>query len=351
MNDSICLIPPEYFIADKSYSNIVEFAFRNSIISDYLRASHTFDRIRDGNCSDFDVLTNLIDHFRKNSDTASRAYRYFSRVLSECFDVDAKDVVSGIVSAEAIWHDTADALLKRENTLFGIISRGELDSIGVAQTPWEYKSLPDKIGNTKLVGVMCPLGARKKSVLDEAPCDDFADLRGYLERFAAAHDNAVLFDELDFEFCEPNLYASSLAYEKYRKGMTLKNSELNILKTQLLRDTFFSCAENEGQLFLILPDASNVSILYQTEQLLDYIDGCISMPVKTVLFAQDVVGFSFALARQAKGYKKITVEAAIGGDDRYLMNDDDVKYWGVGRMPDRMASLSDTPAYIGKIIC
>ena len=345
MRDSICLIQPKNFINDKSYSNLTEFAFRNTLITDYLRLSHAEARVGDGRCSDFDILKSLVESLKNNSDTASRVYRYFSRVLG-CFKMDADDVLAGNISVEELWRETSKALSKRENTLHGMLSRSGIRYLGVAQAPWEYEKLPERIGDATISSVICPLGVREKNILDVDGFDDLSMLRRHLECLAeSGEDIAIFFDEPDFEFCEPNPYGAEMAYNKYRKGLPMKNVERNILRSQLLRDTFFAAAKNERRILFVLPNTENIKVMYQAEQLFDYIDDCIPKRSEVVLFAPDVVSFSFAASCEARKYKKITVEAAICGVDRYLMTDDDVKYWGLGRLPKSFASLCEVPAY------
>ena len=347
MKDSICLIDPEHFINDKSYSNVVELALRESFVINYLRLSGA-NGGKDS-FSDFDLLSDLIGCFVKNSDTSSRAYRFFSSVLKK-FDIDATDVIAGRINAEEIWHKTSGVMFKRENMLSGIIARSGLESIGVAQLPWKYKRLPESIGNTEIVSVACPLGVLGENLVDNGGFAELTALRKSLGEWSELGDFAVLMSELDFEFCEPNLYLSSRAFDKYIQGQPIKNSERDILKTQLLRDLIFAASEKGHCVNLVLPEAQNLKMMYQTEQLLEYIDECITAPVSITLFASDVVAYSFAASCEAKRYKKITVEAAVCGVDRYLIADD-VKYWGKGHVPEKTASLSKTPAHLGEIIC
>ena len=200
MRDSICLIQPKNFINDKSYSNLTEFAFRNALITDYLRLSHAEARVGEGRCSDFDILKSLVESLQKNSDTASRVYRYFSRVLG-CFRIDADDVLSGGISAEELWCETSKTLLRRENTLCGMLSRSGIRSLGVAQAPWEYEKLPERIGDTEISSVICPLGVRGKSILDVVGFDDLSMLRRHLEHLAeAGEDIAIFFDMYVYQF-------------------------------------------------------------------------------------------------------------------------------------------------------
>lgn len=349
MKDSICFIPAEHVISDKSYCNIVEFAFREDLMLDYLRLTSTDERVSDGMCSDFDILVGLIEAFKKNGDDSSRAYKYFSRVLSKCFGIDASSVISGNISADELWTRSADELFRRESSLLKMIARSDLDTLCIAQTPWEYQELTDRIGSVEIKTALCPLGDQKKCILDVHGFDGIEALREYITDIVKKNDNvAVLLDELDFEFSEPNPYVAGVAYDKYRNGVALKNNELNILKAQLLRDLLFACAESKREVSILLSTASNVKILYQTERLLDYIDASLRTPLNVDLFAPDLVSFSFALSCSAKKYKKITVEAAICGIDRYLMSDE-VKYYGVGKLPERSASLAKTPASLVKL--
>ena len=176
-------------------------------------------------------------------------------------------------------------------------------------------------------------------------------LRRHLEHLAeTGEDIAIFFDDFDFEFCEPNPYGAEMAYNKYRKGLPMKNAERNILKSQLLRDTIFAASKNECRILFVLPSTENIKALYQTEQFFDYIDDCIPKRSEVVLFAPDAVSFSFAASHEARKYKKITVEAAICGVDRYLMTDDDVKYWGLGGLPESFASLSEAPVYFDGLL-
>ena len=349
MKDSLSLMPAKHIIHDKSYCNLTEFALQCEDVRIYLCNSGADEKACDGVCSDFDVLHQLIESIKRNGDKSSRVYRYFSRVLKNCFGISSDDVISGDISTDELWHTTSEALLRRENSLHGIISRSELDTIGVAQTPWEYEKMPDKIGNTVIKDVMCPLGARGKSILDAECFSDLAEIRRHFEFWTDTCDCAVLLNELDFEFEEPNLYVASTAYDKIKNGSPLKDNERRILKSQLLRDTFFACAENGRKLMLALPTAANAKILYQTEQLLKYVDESLRIPISLTLFASDAVGFSFACAVASKKHKKITAEAAIGGADCYLINEDEIKYWGVGKLPERYASLSHTPSPFSRV--
>lgn len=352
VKDCLCLIPQKHIIHDKSYCNLTEFALRTEAVRVYLCNSGAERKLCDGKGSDYDVLYQLVEAFKRNGDESSRVYKYFSRVLRNCFEIDANDVILERITTEELWHNTAEKLLKRENSLLGIISRSEIDSIGVAQTPWEYEALPDKIGNTKIKSVLCPLGVCGKSILEIPGFDDLAMLEDHISRLVSPEEECAIFlDSTHLEFEEPNLYAASRAYDKMKKSVTLKDSERRILKTQLLRDTLFACAQNGRELMLVLPTAVNIKMLYQTEQLLDYIDECLRPPIKLTLFATDASGFAFASATAAKRYKKITAEAAVGGVDCYLMDESEIKYWGVGRIPERTASLAATPALFGKIIC
>ena len=352
VKDCLCLIPQNHIIHDKSYCNLTEFALRTEAVRVYLCNSGAERKLCDGKGSDYDVLHRLVEAFKRNGDESSRVYKYFSRVLRSCFEIDANDVILERITTEELWHSTAEKLLKRENSLLGIISRSEIDSIGVAQTPWEYGALPDKIGNTKIKSVLCPLGVCGKSILEISGFDDLAMLEDHMSRLVSLEEECAIFlDSTHLEFEAPNLYAASRAYDKMKKSVTLKDSERRILKTQLLRDTFFACAQNGSELMLVLPGAANVKILYQTEQLLDYIDESLRSPVSVSLFAPDSIGFSFASATAAKRYKKITAEAAVGGVDCYLMDESEIKYWGVGKLPEKTASLAATPALFGKIIC
>ncbi len=349
MKDSICFIPAEHIINDKSYCNIVEFAFREDIILNYLRLTSHDERVSEGKCSDFDILVELIEALRENGDDSSRTYKYFSRVLSVIFDIDAEEVISGKITAEELWRKSSDELFRRENTLLSMLARSNLDTLCIAQTPWDYKELPNKVGNTEIKNVLCLLGDQKKCILDVEGFDGIGMLREHITDLVNKNDEvAVLLDHLDFEFSEPNPYAAGVAYDKYRKGDSLKNNELNILKTQLLRDLIFACAENKRKVSVVLSNVSNIKILYQTEQLLDYIDASLRTPLNITLFAPDVVGFSFASGCGVKGYKKITVEAAICGVDRYLMRDE-VKYFGIGKLPEESASLAKTPASFARL--
>lgn len=351
VKDCLCLIPQNHIIHDKSYCNLTEFALRTEAVRAYLCNSRAESKLCDGGGSDYDVLRQLVECIKRNGDESSRVYRYLSRVLGNCFAIDAESVIKGKISTDELWHTTSRALLERKNTLSAIISRSDIESLGVAQTPWEYEKLPLKIGNTVIKDVMCPLGAYGKSILEIPGFDDLVMLEDHISRLVSPEEECAIFlDSTHLEFEEPNLYAASRAYDKIKNSATLKDSERRILKTQLLRDTFFACAENGRELYLVLPDASNMKIMYQTEQLLDYIDECLRLPIKLTLFAPDAVSFAFTSATAAKRYKKITAEVAVGGVDCYLIDESEIKYWGVGRLPEKTASLAVTPALFGKII-
>ena len=344
MKDLICLIPPEHIAGDKSYSNIAEFALDVGILKEYISVYGKGDLPL--NCSDYDIFRRFITCVRENGDSSSRAYLYFDRMLELSLGISASDVISGDI--DEVWSESAKRLLKRENTLRGIISRSAFDSVGIAISPWETADLPDKLGDTEIKRIVCPLGVRGKSVIDLGGFANLSELCDYVKG-TGEDDCAVFMGELDFEFEKPNLYAASAAYERIVRGQTPKNSDLNILKTQLLRELMLFCAQQERGVMLVLPTAQNVKMMYQTEQLLGYLDEILELPLNITLFAPDAVGFSFALAVAGKTYKKITAEAAICGNDCHFISDNEIRYWGSGGSIEKRASLATTPAHLGAL--
>jgi hypothetical protein len=210
--------------------------------------------------------------------------------------------------------------------------------------------MPEKIGSTEIHPVICPLGVCGESVLDINEFSGHSDFCRYIELWAEMGDCAIFIDELDFEFEKPNPYTAALAYDKILKGLPIKRGELNILKSQLLRDVMLGFPEAGREIFLVLSGASNVKNLYQTEQLIEYIDASAKYPISLTLFASDSVGFSFAKATEAKKHEKITVDTAICEIDCHFITDDEAKYLGVGRLPDKRASLAKTPSPFGRIV-
>ena len=349
MKDYISLIPPEHIINDKHYGNIADLALRTDILSDYLALCGKGGREKTKSLSDYDILRAFVECVRERGDRSSRAYLYFERVLQNTLDVSADDLISGRLSVDELWMDTAEKLVRKENTLRQMICRSTLDSLGVAVEPWEYKKMPERIGNTRIEPVICPLGVKGYGVLDNEHFSGLGDFCRHIDAWSEIGGCAVLLGELDFEFEKPNPYTAALAYDKIVKGLPIKTSEQSILKSQLLREVILGLSERGREIFLVLAGASNIKNLYQTEQLIKYIDESAESPVRLTLFARDAVGFSFALSNAAKCHKKITADVAICDSDCYFITESEIGYLGVGGLPDRRASLASTPAPFGRI--
>lgn len=351
MKDIISLIPPNHIINDKRYGNIADFALRTDILRRYLTLCEPDERIRSGNCSDYDIFRAFIECARKNSDRSSRTYLYFDEVMKNVLGISADELIFGALDSDELWTRVAMALLKDENSLWGIISRSPLESLGVALAPWEKSELPENIGNTEIKRIVCPLGVRGKSIFEAVSFADFDELSAYIRESVKDSDGCAIFiDELDFEFQKPNPYISAMTYNKIQKGLPIKASEMNILKTQALREVILSSAGADREVYFVISSASSIKNLYQTEQLIDYIDESARERVNVTLFAPDAVGYSFALSMKAKNYEKITADAALCGTDCYFITEAEAKYFGVGAMPEKMASLSATPAPFGRIV-
>ena len=347
MTDSLCLISVEKLAENKNYSNIVEFAFRNDLVLSYLINSKVMpdDRIDRG--SDFDMLRGLVESMRCNRDASSRTYIYFDNVLRSGFGISAESVLSGNMTVEELWQITSKVLLKKENSLRDMIARSSLSCLGVAVAPWENAELEGKIGNTEIKKISCPLGNDRKNVWEALNFEDFSRLEDSICRLAKEEKTVAIFmDSLDFEFEKPNPYSASRAYEKIKNGESPREADRKIFKTQLVRDVF----SNADEIMMILPKASNISKLSHIEQLIEYIDSCDFTSTKVTLFAGDVLSFGFASEMSAKRHKKITAEPAICGIDCHFIGDE-IMYWGIGKLPEKTASLATSPAPFGKIIC
>ncbi len=338
VRDSLCLIDPMHLKNDKSYSNIGELFLRSSAVYEYLSVFSADERIVSGNCSDLDLLREFVKRVVENRDTRSRVARGFFRVLNRLLDVTDVSVINGAVSADEIWTLSYEALARKENSLHGIIKKSGITELGVAVRD-DGICLPERIGDTGIWPIICPVPSLSELLKVGN------SLEAVEERISALSVNKVsgaLFLE-GFEFEEPNPYVASKAVEKLIAGATLKDKERAILKAQILRRAFLSFGENGGELMIILPSSPNLDTLYHLKRFIDYIDESNLPRVKVILFSPDLVGYSFALSEMAARHKKITVEAAISGNDCCIPRDDEIGYWG-GSAPRLRASLAHTAA-------
>ena len=342
MTDNLCLIPIEDIVCDKNYANITELALRNPLCIGYVGGEML---------SDFELLVKFTEKIKSNGDRSSRAYRYFSSVLSGSFNIDTDEVISGNISVDQLWQSTAIALIDRENTLKKIMERSQLRTLGVAVAPFD-PAAPDKLGDVTLQKVICPLGRNAKEFEGIIKADSYDKLKAQICEFCSSEgQGAVFLDAIGLKFEKPNEYIARLALDKLKLGITLKESELSILKTQLCREVFDAFSRNGKEVYLFLGEPNSLEIMYQAEQLLDYIESCGFTPIKVAVFASDPMGYCFAKNLSQKGYKKITVEAAICGVDCHIRDNDAFAYWGEGSTPEIKASCSATPAHFSRIIC
>lgn len=343
MIDHLCLIPPKYFAENKVYTNIGELCLVNKVVFDYIK-------INGGSVegSDYDIFAQFISFLKKNTDKSSRAAKYFWHVLDFFWMIKADDIIEEKMSVEELWRYTSEFLEESVNTVCGIIDCFELDALGVAITPKDNDAeLPQRIYGTVLERVLCPFGLADNPMNEYEGHSSLSELEKKIFDFCFQRGSgAILLGTLDFEFEKPNIYEANKAYDKIKIGVPLKNKERNILKTQLCRDVFEIFAKKREEIFLILSSASNVKSLYQTEQLLQYIDECNFSHLKLSLLAPDNVAYTFALEQVGK-YKNITVDAGICGDDCHCVNEDGILYWGCGKMPSKRASLARTPICVG----
>ena len=280
----------------------------------------------------------------------SRAYRYFHHVLKDCFGIEPSGVISGELSVEELWRSSSQLLLKQENSLLGLIENSNLDTLCVATSPSCDETVEESIGKTKLKKILCPLGLTEQPFNLFEKYQSFEELQASIRAFCEREGEGAIFpDALEFEFEKPNPYVAKAAYEKQKNAQTLKYSELKNLKTQLCRDVIEAFASKGEAVWFVLHKNANFNIMYQTEQLLDYIDQCDFAPIKIFLCVNDLVGLNFASSMIKKRYKKITVEAALGGNDCCQIDGDALKYWGHGKLPKSFATLSKTPASFAKI--
>ena len=342
MIDNLCLIPIEDIVRDKNYANISELALRNRLCVDY---------VSEDKLSDFELLSKFVEKMKSSDDRSSRAYRCFSRVLLDAFGIDIAEVLSGKLSVEQLWQSTALALINRENSLKKIIERSQISLLGVAVTPLD-PVVPDKIGDVALQRALCPLGKNEYEFENLIKADSYDNLKAQISEFCSSEGRgAVFLDALGLKFEKPNEYIARIAFDKLKKGVTLKESESSILRSQLCREVFDAFSRNGKEVYLFLGEVNTLGIMYQAEQLLDYIEDCGFAPIKVAIFASDATGYCFARNLSKKGYKKITVEAAICGVDCHLIDDDAIAYWGDGCAPQIKASCSTTPVHFSKIIC
>ena len=338
MKDSLCLIDPMHVINDKVYSNLGELCLRRPSVYEYLAVMGEDERIVSGNCSDFDLLREYVKCLAENKDTESRSARSFFRVVDRLLGVNPGAIINGEISADEIWELGYRSLSLKENSLHGIIAKSGLAEIGVAVSDIDI-CLPELIGNVKIRPVICPIPtlselSNTQNSLEEIECR--------ISKLPVSRVLGAVFLS-DFEFEEPNPYVASKAVEKLTAGTTLKDKERCILKSQLLRRTVFAFAEGGGELMMFLPPSPNLDALYHLKRFLNYIDGMNLSPVNLILFSPDLVGYSFAISEAVARHKKITVEAAISGNDCCMIFDDEIKYWG-GVMPRYQASLTRTGA-------
>ena len=336
MKDSLCLIDPIHVINDKSYSNLGELCLRRPSVYEYLAFMGSDERIVSGDCSDFDLLREFVKCLAENKDTESRAARSFFRVTDRFLGVSRNAIINGEISADKIWEMGYQALSLKENSLHGIIAKSGLTEIGVAVNDSGI-CLPQQIGDVMIEPVICPVPTLSELSNTQNSLEEIED--GIAKLSGKRATGAIFLS--DFEFEEPNPYVASKALERLTAGATLKDKERCILKSQLLRRAVLSFANGGGKLMMFLPTSPNLDALYHLKRFLDYADGMDLPSVKLILFASDLVGYSFVLSEMAARHKKITVEAAISGNDCCMISDDEIKYWG-GVMPRYQASLTRT---------
>lgn len=331
--DMLCLLTAEKLNSTRPFSNITEYCLGDgNAVRSYLATRGDGEAPND--ISDFDLFDRLWKHVRK--DKGSFIADSVVRAIDALVGYDASSM-----SAEEIWSRSADVLeTKSGSELFSF----DLASLGVAVLPfYANKALPDKIGETEIFPVICPLGTECFDISYAIRSTDYDGIASLVEGV----DRVALFAG-GFEFEEPNEYTARMAYEKLEAGKGLSDREKRVLASQIARIIFLNCAEAKKEVMVFLPPSPDVTSMGEYARLLGYADKVITKGYLTVTnFARDAVGLCFAASLEANEYKNITADTGICGNGCGTPDDNAAVYWGIEAFSTKRASLSSTPAFVG----
>lgn len=324
MRDSLCLVPSSEIMMDRTYTNISEYFLRdNRDVSYFLRTFAAEERVINGECSDFELLSAFLKICKEKSAENEKVFKDFCRVVKKL--VGETDVFN----VADLWTKTSEALLEEKNKLRATITSSGLESIGAPILPNEdFDAHFARCGKVDVVPVLCPFGADSVSIDTLWKEKNLVEIKNKIAENLLASDSCAIFFE-SFSFEEPNEYSAEKAYQKYRLGQNLSYKETDILKAQLLRITFITAAELGKEVMMFLPDAPDVKSMGAASELLEYVDKC-GIKSNVTMFAGDEVSLCMARAMVGKGYKNITAETGFSGN---------------GSIYGKRASLARTPAF------
>ncbi len=287
-----------------------------------------------GNLSDYELFATVFEQIRTESD--SFAARRIKGAIDGLFGFD-----TSVLSVDEIW--TRSALVldgKNAESLFLC----DLETLGMPVIPWINEELPKAVGKTAIVPKYCPFGISGFDL--DSTVKLASDVRhGEIDPSCSS---VAVFCK-GFEFEEPNEYVANKAEEKLREGRTASKKERAILSAQLLRKLTLNCADREKRLMVFLPSAPDVHSMGEFNRFLEYIDGVIrTEKLSITVYAPDAVGLCFALGLASLPYKKITADTGICGNGCGCAEAEAAAYWGADLTRLKRASLSSTPAFIGK---
>ncbi len=339
MKDRLCLIPYRDIILDKTYTNIGEYFLRSD--KAVLRVLRSVGVTVDG-CSDFELLSLFLKACNENSLCDSSVGKAFAKTVQML--IGAKDAFA--MSAEEMWILTSDALLDDKNKLRATIASSGLESVGVSISPdEEFDAHFARCGAVDISPVLCPFGVDAVSLDTLLTAKSLSGVKELLMKNISGYDSIALFFN-NFFFEIPNEYSASKAYEKYILGQPLSHKETDILKSQLLRMTVTSAAENKKELMMFLPLAPDVRSMGEVSALLDYIDES-NINANVILYAGDAVSLCMAQSIVGKKHKNITAATGLSGNGSSESEKDIASYWGAGELSiERRASLAKAAAHL-----
>ena len=324
--DELCLLYPEMLTSPRPYSNVSEYCLRDGdFVSKYLYARGIVDEM-----SDYELLSAVVEVLDR--DTASFASRRIRTAINELCETDT----SGM-PAETIWELSARILDERaRESIFDF----DLDLLGVPMND----SLPESIGNTRILPVSCPFGVKSFDLSRIA----MIDCRTNIEKEIDESSSVAIFFK-GFEFAVPNEYTATKSLEKLQDGMKMTDKERPILLSQLCRSLILKCSVEGKRFMAFMPSSPDVRAMGEFARLIEYADDTIrSGRLDITVFAPDAVGLCFAQSLSRTRYKKITAETGICGNGCGCADVGHASYWGADTLNIKRASLSSTPAYIGK---
>lgn len=330
--DMLSLLNTEKLFSSRPYSNISEYCLRDGDAVKRFISSQVSTADID-TVSDYELLVLTLEAMRKNKKAfVSKRIRQTLDCLCE---TDTEDM-----TAEEIWLKSSNVLdRKKAENLFSF----DLDLIGIPASPNCNDRLPNFIGKTKVISVACPFGTAYFDISKSAEIK-----YNVYDTVASAHDCTAIFIK-DFAFEEPNEYVAQKSYEKLCERKKLLDKEQAILSSQLVRKIILNCAKEGKELMLFVPAAPYLHSMCDLAKLLDYADSIIKEGnLRASIFASDAVGLCFASSVSAKQYKKITAAPGICGNGCGCAGEEDASYWGADSLALKRASLSSTPAFIGK---